>query len=106
MFRMGSLLMTILLAAPMVRDCCLRGARGPCHEAKLTDQVICSPSEQAIAESKTAASLNAERLDTWFSAAVDANAALFVQTRRVSVATTFVPTSIRALYLQTGVLLI
>jgi hypothetical protein len=106
MFRLGSLLMTLLLAAPMVHDCCSRVAQASCHESQLTGQVICSPNQQAIAETKTAASLNSDNLHTLFCTAVDANSTHFVQTQHVSIATSFVPISIRALYLQTGVLLI
>jgi hypothetical protein len=106
MFQLGSLLMTLLLASPMVHDCCLRIAPGPCHESKLTDQVICTPNEQMIAENKTAAAVNSNSLHAWSYTAVDANRALFVQTQRVSIATTFVPPPTRALYLQTCALLI
>jgi hypothetical protein len=106
MFRLGSLLMTLLLAAPMVHDCCLRIVQAPCHESQLLGQLFCSPNEQAVAETKTAASLNSDRLHTLFFTAVHANSTHFVQTQRVSIATSFVPISIRALYLQTGALLI
>ena len=49
MMRFGLLLMIVLLAAPMVRDCCLPPAQAPpCHGATQGEDQACISNEQAI----------------------------------------------------------
>jgi hypothetical protein len=52
MLRVSSLLMMIVLAAPMVSDCCLPTTRAPFDESKHSDDEGCFWSDQAIAETK------------------------------------------------------
>jgi hypothetical protein len=58
MLRLGSFLMLILLATPMVRECCLPVTPAPpCHESKHTDDATCASNQQAVAEPRTTLSV-------------------------------------------------
>ena len=53
MFQLGSLLMMIVLTAPMVRDCCLPVTHSlPCHEQKHTGDITCDPNLLATTVNK------------------------------------------------------
>ena len=55
MFRFGSLVMTLLLIGPVVRDCCLPVIHpATCHEKPYMymDDVACSSSQQVVAEAE------------------------------------------------------
>jgi hypothetical protein len=105
MLRLGSLLMMILLTAPMVRDCCLPVAHVlPCHESKQRDDVTCFTTLQAIAETKTA--LAASSLDHRDAIADDAIFVVLTQTRRALGRVRLAPTLASDIYLRTCALLI
>jgi hypothetical protein len=54
-FRFASLLLIALLAAPLVRDCCLPVPENrPCHQSKPADDLTCVSNQQAITEAKIA----------------------------------------------------
>jgi hypothetical protein len=54
MFRLSSLMMILVMTAPMARDCCFEVTYvPPCHESRHTENVTC-PDQQAVAESKVA----------------------------------------------------
>jgi hypothetical protein len=60
MFRVGSLLMALFLAAPVVRACCLPVTpTPPCHEPAPKDHASCAATERAIAETKAIISVTA-----------------------------------------------
>jgi hypothetical protein len=98
--------MMVLLAAPIVRDCCLPVVHTPqCHESKRTDDVTCSSNQQAITEPRADIALNAA-VDCELRAADDMNYTVPTHTRWAAdrVITARLPVS--DLYLRTGALLI
>jgi hypothetical protein len=105
MFRAGSLLMMIALAAPMVRECCLPVVQAPpCHESKHTDDVTCASNLQAIPE--TSAALNAPAIGYALPIVHRTESPFFIRIFRMLPAPKTDTTPPADLYLQTGALLI
>ena len=106
MFRVASLLMMLVLAMPMLRECCLPTAQAlPCHESKDTNDVTCSSNVQAVTESKaTAAFIAAHHYE--YRLADNPIPALLTQSRCVAKRTAVPTIPASDLYLRTGVLLI
>jgi len=107
MLRVGSFLMMILLAAPMVRDCCLPITHAlPCHESKPADDEACFSNQQAIAATKDIAAFKIA-IDHWFPSAAVIHSEGFPELRDAAreVARAHSRDGID-LYLRTGALLI
>ena len=107
MLRVGSFLMMVLLAAPMVRDCCLPVTHSlPCHESKHADDEDCFSNQQAIAETKSVAAVTIA-LDHWFPSVAVLHSGCFpvVRDAAYEVARTRLHDG-TDLYLRTGALLI
>jgi hypothetical protein len=102
--RFGSVLMILLLTAPMLCNTCLLITHTlPCHGSKHND-VTCSAGQQAIAETKAAAT---DPIATQFYIPVDPNPAVLSAVRCVitgRVASAQLPAN--DIYLRTGILLI
>jgi hypothetical protein len=106
MFRLGSLLMMVLLAVPFVRECCLPVMHPPpCHESRHSDESTCYSREQAIAETKTQLP-NSSSMDYIVEVADGANSTILTRIHRRSDTGTFDPRLTSDIYLRTGALLI
>jgi hypothetical protein len=106
MFRLGSFLMMIVLAAPMVRECCLPIVHAfPCHESKPTDDITCSASLQAIAETKAATGIRPSPVLV-LPALYPVSLAFAVAELRTSARTDLNPSPPIDIYIRTGALLI
>jgi len=107
MFRLGSLLMMVLLTVPIVRDCCLPVVHTPqCNDSNRTEDVTCSSNQQAITETRADVALNAA-VDCEISIAANMYSAMPTHTRSAAerIATAATPAT-PDLYLRNGVLLI
>jgi hypothetical protein len=104
-FRAGSLLMILLLTAPMVHDCCLTVTQAqPCHESKQHDVVTCSARLQAVAGNKPTAVTPS--VSSPFYIAVDGNSSVPTEVRCVVHRAVLAPLPANDIYLRTGTLLI
>jgi hypothetical protein len=100
--------MMVLLAAPMVRDCCLPVTHSlPCHESKHADDEACFSNQQAVAEAKGVAAFTIT-LEHWFPSVTVLHSGSFPEVRGAAsyeVARAH-PYDRTDLYLRTGALLI
>ena len=106
MFRLGSLLIMVLLTVPVARDCCLPVVHTPqCHESGRTDDVTCSSDQQAMTEPRADVALSAA-VDCELRTADNTNAAVRTHTRCAADSITATTPHTPDLYLRTGALLI
>ena len=102
-FRIGSVLIILLLTAPMVCDSCLLITHTlPCYGSK-HNVATCSAGRQAIAETKAAATTP---IDSQFYVPVGPNPALTVVRYVITERVASTPLPANDIYLRTGTLLI
>jgi hypothetical protein len=103
--RLGSLLIILLLTAPMLHDCCLPVTQVRlCHDSKHDDAVTCSARLQAVAENKGAAVTPS--VSNQFYIAADGNPTVPTEERCLIHRAAFAPLPANEIYLRTGALLI
>jgi hypothetical protein len=107
MLRLTSLVMTLLLAVPVVRDCCLPVTRSlSCHGSTQTDKVICSSDHGAIAEDRAAVGIKFFVLSCDLRVVQHVKLALPTMDQRGSIEPTLFLMPLGDLYLRTHALLI
>ena len=107
MRRTGWLFMLLILAVPMLRECCLPVVTHPshCQESKQADSESCYSGQAAITESRTALAVSLS-IDHGFPASHVWNSDGFGSASPAANKLTFAHTQTIDLYLRTGALLI
>jgi hypothetical protein len=104
---MGFLLMAILLALPILRECCLptMAALHHCHQSGHSENWPCSPNPAAVTENKTTVEFST--VDFGFAGRVVRDSGPFETANTAAIEFTLArPNTSTDLYLRTSVLLI